>query len=322
MSATLAQQPQQAERKLASSSSVTSNSNSTVPPEADNHKANKSQIARNEPMATLPFPIQDSLALFTPSPRSAAFVQQEKAALRRHYSRTGRYKHASSVPLNVDAVSAEGENKSTRPSDPIPHPEFTIEDGNITFQVGHMTFKLHLSLLMGHSPVFNAMFYFMAESSTEGTDENPVFLPNLNAIDFERFLRVFYPRRFDGLPFNTGVEWHSVFLVADKYKFIECGIRKLAITGLDLSATCVEKIVWGGRYKIKSLLTKGLREACNREQTFTVRELTQLQGDFLAVELVLKKREEKLRASTSSGRKLVTDEEVSMHFAELLKGAV
>ena len=106
------------------------------------------------------------------------------------------------------------------------------------------------------------------------------------------------------------------------FKFTECGIRNLAITQLEKTASCVEKIVWGGKYKIKSLLVQGFGEACNRDETFTAAELLYLQDNLQAVELILKKREEKVLASASGMRDLLSDEELTDHFKELLKDAV
>lgn len=100
-----------------------------------------------------------------------------------------------------------------------------------------------------------------------------------------------------------------MLLVADMFKFTECGIRKLAIEQLEKTATCVQKIIWGGKYRIKSLLEQGYREACNRDETFTVQELIQLQRELQSIGLIMKIREAKLFVSGPKTRALVSEEE-------------
>ncbi len=98
--------------------------------------------------------------------------------------------------------------------------------------------------------------------------------------------------RFDELPFKTAAEWHSVLVAADRFQFRECGIRKLAIEQLVETASCVEKIVWGTKCEIKSLLIHGYGEACNREDPLTAQEVEELtRSQPLAVELIARKRE-------------------------------
>ncbi len=57
-----------------------------------------------------------------------------------------------------------------------------------------MTFTVHQYFLVQHSVAFRDMFSLGPESITEGTKENPIVLHHLDAIQFERLLRVLYPR--------------------------------------------------------------------------------------------------------------------------------
>jgi len=170
------------------------------------------------------------------------------------------------------------------------------------------------------------MFSLGPESTTEGTKENPIVLRHLEALDFESFLKVLYPRRFDELPLKTATEWHSVLLVADMFDFRECGIRKLAIEQLEKTASCVQKIIWGEKYGIKSLLIQGYGEACNRKESLTALEILMLYLHPQAVELIMRKREELLYSSERCvrcprTRAQVSDDELGLHFRTQLKNA-
>ncbi len=57
-----------------------------------------------------------------------------------------------------------------------------------------MTFTVHRYSLVAHSAAFRDMFSLGPESTTEGAKENPIVLHHLDAIQFERLLRVLYPR--------------------------------------------------------------------------------------------------------------------------------
>jgi len=199
------------------------------------------------------------------------------------------------------APTDEGRSRqnSRRTLGPIPHPDFSFDDGNITLQVGCMLFTVHQYFLVQHSPVFKDMFSLGPESTTEGTPENPIVLPQLEAIDFEKFLCVLYPRRFDELPLHTAEEWHSVLLVADRFEFVECGIRRRAITQLEKTASCIQKIVWGEKYRVGSLLLQGYKEVCGRVNSLIAAELVQLQPQ--TTELIMRMREERF-ASARCGR--------------------
>lgn len=57
-----------------------------------------------------------------------------------------------------------------------------------------MTFTVHRYFLVQHSTAFKDMFSLGPESTTEGTKEIPIVLRHLEALDFESFLKVLYPR--------------------------------------------------------------------------------------------------------------------------------
>ncbi len=110
------------------------------------------------------------------------------------------------------------------------------------------------------------------------------------------------------------------------FGFRECGIWKLAIEQLEKTASCVQKIIWGEKYGIKSLLLQGYREACNQRESFTSHEFVQLLNHPQTLELVMRKREMLLYDSGRCGRcprsrAQVSDEELGIHFQAQLKNA-
>ncbi|KLO06881.1 hypothetical protein SCHPADRAFT_674520 [Schizopora paradoxa] len=156
------------------------------------------------------------------------------------------------------------------------HPDFPSEKGKTHFLVENTLFAVYASILAQHSPVFRDMFALGPRGTTEGSKTDPIKLPSLKALHFERCLKILFPRRYDKPLFETVEEWASVLCVAGFYEFRDCGLWDLALKQLEKTATSVEKIVQGKQLRVKSLLLQGLRELCGRTTCLTEQELAQL----------------------------------------------
>jgi len=69
------------------------------------------------------------------------------------------------------------------------HPTYFFDDGNVTFRVENVLFKVHKSLLARESPFFKDMFSLPPDKS--GTNQ-PIPIPDATASDFENLLHVLY----------------------------------------------------------------------------------------------------------------------------------
>ncbi|KAG8904597.1 hypothetical protein FRB99_001516 [Tulasnella sp. 403] len=151
------------------------------------------------------------------------------------------------------------------------HPVYYFEDGNVVFlvrtgqtavlltkltitQATDTLFKVHRYFFVRDSAVFKAMFTLPPGpgKTVEGMeDENPIVLPEVPALDFERFLWVLYPPSFG--EYNATVpEWCSILHLATLWDFDS--IRRLAIHQLhSLSPTDmppVERIALAHRFQL------------------------------------------------------------------------
>jgi hypothetical protein len=80
---------------------------------------------------------------------------------------------------------------STNPA--FAHPNYFFEDGNVTFRVENVLFKVHKSILARESPFFKDMFSLPPDINGDKTGtNNPIPIPETTASDFENLLRVLY----------------------------------------------------------------------------------------------------------------------------------
>ncbi|KAF8643559.1 hypothetical protein AX16_008947 [Volvariella volvacea WC 439] len=160
-----------------------------------------------------------------------------------------------------------------------PHPEYFFEDGNLLIRVENVDFKIHRYFFMRDSATFRQLSKngVLGRIFDNGDDENdateyttPLMLEGLKSLDFERFLGVLYPTRFDQDEANTAAYWASVLNVASFLSF--CSIRSLSIEKLSLVAQPIEKIALGRQYSITHWLKGAYHTICTRPATLTKEE--------------------------------------------------
>lgn len=99
------------------------------------------------------------------------------------------------------------------------HPQYYLGEG-VVFRVGNTYFKIPQKELCLLSPVFDDLFTLPTSSIVEGvSDECPISLEKVSAIDFERLLTYLYPLTENSQ--NTKEwsfdYWHSVLKLAHQY---------------------------------------------------------------------------------------------------------
>ncbi|KAL1759898.1 hypothetical protein FB107DRAFT_270627 [Schizophyllum commune] len=113
---------------------------------------------------------------------------------------------------------------------------FFLEDGNVRLQLEDGTlFNVHRYFFKKHAPSFAAEYL-------QDVAEEPIRLPGITTIDFERFLTMIYPSCCIGeRDIETVDEWTSVLRLATKWGVPR--LRALAIREIEPKATPIEKVV-------------------------------------------------------------------------------
>ncbi|KAI0828850.1 hypothetical protein BC628DRAFT_1417249 [Trametes gibbosa] len=102
------------------------------------------------------------------------------------------------------------------------------------------------------------------------TDENPITVPNVKAIDFERFLSMFYPRDVVHSDLTTLEEWTSVLRIAHMYDFKKHSM--LAAEQLHTLVTPVDRLLLSREFDIPEWLEPAYYDLGAREATLTYEE--------------------------------------------------
>ncbi|KAI5835357.1 hypothetical protein K523DRAFT_347156 [Schizophyllum commune Tattone D] len=111
---------------------------------------------------------------------------------------------------------------------------FYLEDGNLRFQLEDGTlFNVHRHFFKKHAPSF-------AVEYLQDVAEEPIRLPGITTIDFERFFTMIYPSEIGERDIETIDEWTSVLRLATKWAVPR--LRTLAICEIEPKATPIEKV--------------------------------------------------------------------------------
>ncbi|PVF96587.1 hypothetical protein CPB86DRAFT_499836 [Serendipita vermifera] len=165
-------------------------------------------------------------------------------------------------------VDARCEQKPQR------HPEFYIPEGDIVFQVEKTLFRVHRYFLTKHSVVLRDMLEIpQGDTRREGTDQNPIVLPDDNAQAWSHLLACLYRSDPVGAMSYTGDQCVEVARLAHKYlmESIEEGViallRAQKSTHSYISMILISQITHSDR-----LYKEALRELRKEGQPWPTRE--------------------------------------------------
>ncbi|KAK0486309.1 hypothetical protein IW261DRAFT_791106 [Armillaria novae-zelandiae] len=150
---------------------------------------------------------------------------------------------------------------------------------DVIFQVENRLFKIPSYYFVQHSEVFRDTFSLpQGSQSAEGlSDEDPVVLPQISAVDFEHLLDIIYPQTIpqDYSAFSKN-QWISVLRLSTMWHLSD--IRQLAIKHLQQDATldAVEQVVLAKAYSVSSWLRTGYLSLVKRMQPLSVEEAEQI----------------------------------------------
>ncbi|KAL1662378.1 hypothetical protein GGF50DRAFT_59088, partial [Schizophyllum commune] len=165
---------------------------------------------------------------------------------------------------------------------------FFLEDGNVRFQLEDGTlFNVHRYFFKKHAPSFAAEYL-------QDVAEEPIRLPGITTIDFERFLTMIYPSDIGERDIETVDEWTSVLRLATKWAVPR--LRALAIREIEPKATPIEKIVIAREFNLgKDWLLPSFTAICTSTKPLDYEEAERL--GLRTVVDIARIREARCRAS-------------------------
>lgn len=192
----------------------------------------------------------------------------------------------SGIDMRFVATWAQQSPRSTS----APHPRFYFTDGTLELQVQDSLYKVHHHFFEHYSTFFVAIFTTLRTDGTQTSSSvadsiiqlcNPIHLPDITSIDFDRLLTIIYPSSFAYRDITSMEEWISVLNLSCKLEF--ASIRDLAIDNIAPKASIMDKAILGKRCAIKSWIMDAYIELCTRERPLSIEE-----GRRLGIDLVIK----------------------------------
>ncbi|THH07361.1 hypothetical protein EW146_g9340 [Bondarzewia mesenterica] len=215
----------------------------------------------------------------------------------------------SEDPTATSVLSPDFDNDHTNTDNVFEkHPRFFFEDGSVTFLV-------------------NATLYFFPQhfgtgKVSKGTDRLtiPIHLEDINEAEFDAFLSVLYPSKFDEPDVNTIEGWTSVLHLASKWNFNS--MRRLAIKRLSPIASPVDKLALGRTHAIDAWIIPACEALCIRKDPLSIAEGRRLLADDIV--FIARVREEarnaawvRRYATSPSEWPIVLPEDVTEHLKVL-----
>ncbi|KAF8490041.1 hypothetical protein JB92DRAFT_2552525, partial [Gautieria morchelliformis] len=148
---------------------------------------------------------------------------------------------------------------------------------NVLFKIPRYKFELD-------SPFFSGLFSLPPGSrQTDGyTDADPIIIPQVKSIDFERLLALLYPLTLEYKTFTDKwetAEWQSILRLATMWDMAQA--RSLAIQNLSKTLTPIEKVVFGRKYDNPAWVLEGFTNLCLLPEYLPIEEARQLTTEDL-----------------------------------------
>ncbi|KAF8641764.1 hypothetical protein AX16_009841 [Volvariella volvacea WC 439] len=163
------------------------------------------------------------------------------------------------------------------------HPRFYMSEQSIVIRVQNTYFKVPSYYFERDSERFRDLIRSKPMHYSPGSKTQVIKLSHVTTLDFERFLCVLYPLRFDHYEAASSEEWISILKVATRWRFES--VRELAISNLSFSLenSPVDKVVIGRKYDAPQLVKEGCEALCTVNTP-----LTEDEGKSLGMWTVIK----------------------------------
>ncbi|KAF8483701.1 hypothetical protein DFH94DRAFT_690169 [Russula ochroleuca] len=154
--------------------------------------------------------------------------------------------------------------QSTKQGPFTQHKRFFFEDGNITFLVDGILYRVHRYFFCRDSNMFMTR---LSRLLAQEVSSLPVIsIENVKSKDFDAFLSVLYPLDFNALEEHSFEESSSILDLSTRWGFTS--IRELAIRCLE-PPTPHERLILGKKYGVDQWIALALQELCERPQPLT-----------------------------------------------------
>jgi len=155
------------------------------------------------------------------------------------------------------------------------HPQYYLEDGNITFLVENDLFRVHRYFFVRESVVFRDMLSSPSEPQTgvEGlSDDKPIVLPDVTSTDFASMLWMFYNDRYADYTASPET-WFSIMALAHRWQFETMLERAFDEYAALPGVSSVDKIAIGQKYEFpRKVLLNWYKDICTRFHPLSVEE--------------------------------------------------
>lgn len=167
----------------------------------------------------------------------------------------------------------EPKSESINGTSPCRHERFHFDDGNVIFRVEDTLFKVHRYFLQRDSPVFKDMFSLPTGTAPVhgSSDDLPIDLQTIKALDFERFLSVLYATDYITRDIQTPEECESVLKLSKLWQ-IE-NIQPLIAIRLRATSPLANQIALAHRYNLSTILLDAVVDISLRQEKLTADEI-------------------------------------------------
>ncbi|KAH7928354.1 hypothetical protein BV22DRAFT_1005071 [Leucogyrophana mollusca] len=152
-----------------------------------------------------------------------------------------------------------------------------MQDEMSVFLVEGVLFRVHRYFLQRDSDVFRTMFVCPpTEEGPEGrTDERPIVLPEVTAVEFETLLKFFYNSMYSK-PLESVEEWVALLSISTRYGMDR--VRERALEEIDSMPPVdpIRRIVLAKKHDVAEWLVPAYAALCRRVEPLNVLEAVEI----------------------------------------------
>ncbi|KAI0249057.1 hypothetical protein BJV78DRAFT_1230985 [Lactifluus subvellereus] len=185
---------------------------------------------------------------------------------------------------------------SSKPASPyVQHKRFFLDDGNITFLVEGILYRVHRYFFCRDSNEFGERLSRLSTQQAPSSTLEPIIsLDDVKSADFDTFLSVLYPLDFNMLEKRSFEEWSSILDLSTRWGFTS--IRDLAIRCVK-PPSAYHRLLLARKHAVDQWILPALSELWERPQPLSVDEARLM--DFEDIVLIGSVRES-VRSHTHS----------------------
>ncbi|KAH9006220.1 hypothetical protein EDB86DRAFT_2782147, partial [Lactarius hatsudake] len=147
------------------------------------------------------------------------------------------------------------------------HSKYFFKDGNVTFLVDGFLYCVHRYFFSRDSVYFSSRFAQLGVRDHEASSTT-VSLGDIEREDFEAFLSVLYPDKFEERDLSYE-QWRSVLHLSTRWGF--ASLRKLALRSIN-PPTSYDRLILARTYAVDDWILPALTALCERKAPLSLDE--------------------------------------------------